>query len=213
MVVDPESKEECKMGRYTGPKVKLSRREGQDLGLKGAKTFSDKNPFKRKPQAPGQHGLSRRRLSDYGLQLREKQKLKRIYGLFEKQFRNYYKKATRMQGITGDNLIILLESRLDNALYRSGLASTRSQARKWTRQGKFLVNGVKTDIPSYLLSKGDVIGLSENKMDFLIPEDYEAPVWLNFIKTKNEIKIKSLPKRNDINEVVNEQLIIDYYSR
>jgi len=200
------------MGRYTGPKVRLSRREGQDLLLKGAKTYSEKNPTKTKPQPPGQHGFSRKRLSDFGLQLREKQKIKRIYGLFERQFKNYFNKASSMEGITGENFLSLLERRLDNFIYRLGISVTRAQARKWVNQGKFLVNGTSTNVPSFLLSKGDVVTFIE-EFEPLISEEYEIPLWINWDNKKKRAEVKSLPVRSDIKEVMNEQLVIDYYSR
>lgn len=200
------------MGRYTGPKVKLSRREGVDLMLKGAKTFTDKNPLKRKPQAPGQHGTSRSRLSDYGVQLREKQKVKRMYGIYEKQFKNYYKKASKVKGVTGEVFLGLLEFRLDNVVYRSGVADTRAQARKWANQGKFAVNGVTAKTPSIQLKKGDVIEVDKN-LQFSVPEEYIAPSWVSFDAKSNKIKVVEDFDRESVTEPIQEQLIVEYYSR
>lgn len=200
------------MGRYTGPKTRLSRREGQNLFLKGTRSTSEKSAFVRKPQAPGVHGTSRTRLSDFGLQLREKQKLKRIYGLMERQFQNYYKKATKISGITGENLLALLELRLDNVVYRLGLGSSRSQSRQFVRQGKFLINGKKLDIPSYQMTEKDVLTVVDGFTPSII-EGYECPVWLKWDKKKNEGTLIAQPKRDDITDEVNEQLIVEYYSR
>jgi len=200
------------MGRYTGPKVKLSRREGVDLMLKGAKTFTDKNPLKRKPQAPGQHGTSRSRLSDYGVQLREKQKVKRMYGVYEKQFNNYYKKASKVKGVTGDVFLGLLEFRLDNVVYRSGVADTRAQGRKWATQGKFTINGVRAKTPSIQLKKGDVIDVDKN-LQFSVPEEYITPKWVKFDEKSNKISIVEDFDRKSVTEPIQEQLIVEYYSR
>jgi small subunit ribosomal protein S4 len=200
------------MGRYTGPKGKLSRREGQDLMLKGAKTFSEKNPLKRKPQAPGQHGTSRRRLSDYGTQLREKQKVKRMYGIYEKQFKNYYLKASKLKGVTGEALLNLLEMRIDNVVYRSGIAATRAQARQWVRQGKFTLNGKPVKTPSIQIQKGDTIEVDKN-LAVSIPEEYQEPKWLSFSEKSRQIKVKDQAVRDDITDVIQEQLIVEYYSR
>jgi small subunit ribosomal protein S4 len=212
MGVSLEREQESNMGRYTGPKTRLSRREGQDLLLKGAKTFTDKNPLKRKPQAPGQHGLSRKRLSGYGVQLREKQKVKRMYGIYEKQFKNYYIKSTKTKGVTGDVLLAFLESRVDNIIYRSGIADTRAQARKYVTQGKAFLNGKQIFTPSIIVKPGEIITFDE-KLKIAAPEDHEAPAWLTFNKSKGQIKVKHTPLREDIKEELNEQLIIEYYSR
>lgn len=197
------------MGRYTGPKIKLSRREGQDLLLKGSKTLTEKNSFNKKPYAPGQHGTARKRFSEYGRQLRSKQKVKRIYGLLEKQFRNYYARAIKMSGITADNFVSLIERRLDNVVYRSGVASTRAQARNFIRSKKFIANSNTVDIPSYLVAKGDVIEFTEGFTPS-IPEDYESPAWVEV--TKKGIKIKELPVREDVKEEMEVELIVDFYS-
>lgn len=200
------------MGRYTKAKVKLMRREGLDLGLKGAKTLSDKSPLKRKPQPPGQHGFGNKRLSDYGLQLREKQKVKRMYGLLEKQFRLYYKKAEKFTGVTGSVLLSFLEKRLDNVVYRAGIAPTRAFARKMIGNKKVFVNSKRVITPSYQVREKDVITFDP---DFLVSvgEDYEFPSWISFDKAKNSVKIVSSPKREDISDAINEQMIIEFYSR
>jgi len=159
MVVDPQKEEEFSMARYLGPKSKLSRREGRDLLLKsGIRSYEDKC---RSETSPGQHGRRRGRISDYGIQLREKQKVRRLYGVMEKQFSNYYKLSARKKGVTGNNLLQLLESRLDNVVYRLGFASTRAEARQLVSHKAVEVNGSSVNIPSYQLVPGDVISLSE----------------------------------------------------
>ncbi len=200
------------MGRYTGPKGRLARREGTELYLKGAKTYTEKNPLTRRPQPPGQHGLSRKRLSEYGLQLREKQKVKRLYGIYERQFKNYYKKALKQKGLTGEQLLILLERRLDNVLYRAGLADTRAQARQWIGQSKFLLNGRVVKTPSIQINVGDIIKPVEG-FDVAQLPDFEEVFWLNWNKTKKELTVKALPTRDSITEDVKEQLIVEFYSR
>ncbi len=149
------------MARYTGPVCRLCRREGLKLYLKGDRCYTDKCAIDRRNYAPGQHGKSRRKLSNYGIQLREKQKVRRYYGISEKQMRKYFEMADKMKGITGENLLKILEMRLDNAVYRLGLASTRAEARQLVTHGHFTVNGKKVDIPSYLVSVGDVIAVKE----------------------------------------------------
>ncbi|MBP7859950.1 30S ribosomal protein S4 [Patescibacteria group bacterium] len=200
------------MARYTKAKTRISRREGMDLGLKTLKSIDNKNPLKKKTQPPGQHGFSNKRLSDYGLQLREKQKLKRIYGLLEKQFRLYYKSAQRFSGITGSVLISILEKRLDNVIYRAGVSPTRAAGRKMVGEKKVMVNGGIVRIPSYQIKVDDVVTFSK---DFLvaIPEDFVSPAWLSFNKKDNSVKILASPKREDVQEAINEQLIIEFYSR
>lgn len=200
------------MGRYTGPTTRLSRREGQNLFLKGTRSTSEKSAFVKKPQAPGMHGTSRKRLSDYGLQLREKQKLKRMYGLLEKQFKNYYKQAANTPGVTGANLISLLELRLDNIIYRLGLGSSRSQSRQMVRQGKVLINGKELNIPSYQFKMGDELTLKEGFLPSII-DGFESPIWINWNKSKSTGKLKALPTREDFTEEINEQLIVEFYSR
>lgn len=200
------------MGRYTGAKVRLSRREGVDLMLKGSKTFTDKNPLKKRNSAPGQHGFSRSRLSDYGIQLREKQKVKRMYGLFEKQFRNVYKKASKSKGLTGEVLLSLLERRIDNVLYRAGVCSTRAQARKTVGAKKVLINGVQIKTPSQIVYTGDKITFSK-EYALAVSEDYIQPVWVKYNEAKQTVEVVGLPTRSDIVDPLNEQLVVEYYSR
>jgi small subunit ribosomal protein S4 len=203
------------MGRYTGPKGKLSRREGVNLHLKGSRSFSDKNALDRKPFVPGQHGNQRRqRLSDYGVHLREKQKVKRTYGLREKQFKNVYKEADRRSKVNGSDkgleFLRILELRLDNVAYNAGFAPSRAAARQAVVHGHVLVNGKKLNIPSYELSEGDSIEL---KMAKLAPAEklFPIPEWLEVKDTK--AKVAKLPVRDDIDEGIKENLIIEFYSR
>lgn len=210
------------MARYTGPVCRLCRREGMKLFLKGDRCYTDKCSFERRSYPPGQHGPLQRRekYSDYRLQLREKQKVKRIYGVLEKQFRLYYERAERMKGITGTNLLILLERRLDNVVYRLGFASSRRQARHWIRHGHFLVNGKKVDIPSYEVDVGDVIEVREKSRD--IPQLLESlqtverrgvPDWLELDKDNFRGVVKALPTRESIDIPIQEQLIVEFYSK
>ena len=209
------------MARYIGPVCRLCRREDQKLFLKGDRCFSDKCAYDRRQYPPGQHGQGRRRRpSDYGHQLREKQKVKRMYGLLEKQFRGYYYKATRMKGITGENLLSLLERRLDNVALRCGFASSHSEARQLVRHGHFLVNGKKVDIPSYLVSPGDVIEVREKSRKIQKVIDAQAnlersplPNWIEIDKDKFTGKITQLPARADIAADIDEQLIVELYSK
>lgn len=208
------------MARYTGPVCRLCRREGLKLYLKGDRCYSDKCALERRPTQPGQHGKIKSKLSDYGIRLREKQKVRRIYGITEKQFRNYFKLADKMQGITGHNLLFLLERRLDNIVYRLGFADSRAQARQLVRHGFFKVNGRKVDIPSYLCKKGDVITLARtDKIPPVITQALEAvvrrgvPDWLELIPEEYKGIVKNNPERNHINYPINEQLIVEFYSR
>ncbi len=200
------------MSRYLGPKCKLCRREGTKLFLKGAKCYSDKCPMNTRSYPPGQHGPSRRRrLSDYGRHLREKQKVKRIYGVLETQFRRYYEKSASKKGITGELLLQMLERRLDSVVYSSGLGLSRMHARKLVRQGKIKVNGNVVTIPSYQVNEKDMV-----ECDFVgakPKDDNEMPTWLEWNKDKKAIKILRLPERDDISQEINEQLIVEYYSR
>ena len=209
------------MARYIGPVCRLCRREDQKLFLKGDRCFSDKCAYDRRQYPPGQHGQGRRRRpSDYGHQLREKQKVKRMYGLLEKQFRGYYYKATRMKGITGENLLSLLERRLDNAVLRCGFAASHSEARQLVRHGHFLINGKKVDIPSYLVSPGDVIEVREKSRKIQKVVDAQAnlersplPNWIEIDKDKFTGKITQLPARADVSADIDEQLIVELYSK
>ena len=207
------------MARYIGPKAKLSRREGTDLFLKSARRSLDS---KCKVDAkPGQHGrISGQRTSDYGLQLREKQKVKRMYGVLERQFRRYFAEATRQRGNTGEQLLALLESRLDNVVYLMGLASTRAEARQLVSHRAIQVNGITLDVPSALVKPNDVVSVREKAkkqariQDSLnLAEQNGFPSWVSIDKTKMEGVLKSLPERSDIAADINESLIVELYSR
>lgn len=209
------------MARYTGPVCRLCRREGEKLYLKGEKCYTDKCPVDRRTYPPGQHGQGRRqRLSEYGLHIREKQKLRRIYGVLERQFRGYYEEAARRKGVTGENLLVLLESRLDNIVYRLGFATSRPAARQLVMHGHFLVNGQKVDIPSYLVKEGDVISVRERSRGLkAIKESVEAAKsrgvseWLELDAEALVGKVNSLPSRDQIDVQVEEHLIVEHYSR
>ena len=208
------------MARYTGPVCRLCRREGIKLYLKGDRCYSDKCPLVRRPYAPGQHGQVKRKLSEYGLQLREKQKAKRIYGVLERQFRNYFEEAERMKGVTGENLLILLERRLDNVVYRLGFASSRAQARQLVRHGHFTVNGRKVDIPSYLVRPGDKIAVKDKSRELPLFKELAAaaavhtpPAWLKVDPEKMEGEVLALPTRDQIDVPVQEHLIVELYSK
>jgi small subunit ribosomal protein S4 len=211
------------MARYTGPVCKLCRREGQKLLLKGERCFTPKCAMERRAYAPGMHGRQaqfRRKESDYSSQLREKQKARRIYGVLERQFRRYFKEAERRKGLTGVNLLIILESRLDNVVYRLGFADSRAQARQLVRHGHFDVNGRKTNIPSFLVKGGDVIAVRERskKLAYFrdlstVMEHRVVPEWLSLDIPKMEGQVLSFPTREDIDASLNEQLIVEYYSR
>ena len=207
------------MARYLGPKLKLSRREGGDLNLKSARRpFEDK--VKDANTKPGQHGkVSGTRMSDYGNQLREKQKVKRIYGLLERQFRRYFKNAEAMRGTTGTNLLLLLESRLDNVVYRMGFASTRAEARQLVSHGAIAVNGNRVNIPSASVKPGDVVSIREKaRKQARIAEALELaagsmPSWVAVDAKKFEGTFKNLPERQEFDPDVNEQLVVELYSR
>jgi small subunit ribosomal protein S4 len=209
------------MARYTGPVCRLCRREDQKLFLKGDRCFSDKCAYDRRQYPPGVHGQGRRRRpSDYGHQLREKQKVKRMYGLLEKQFRGYYYKASRMKGITGENLLSLLERRLDNTILRCGFAASHAEARQLVRHGHFLINGSKVNIPSYLMKQGDVIEVREKsrKMQKILDaqgnlERTKLPDWIDIDKANFKGTITSLPARADVAADIDEQLIVELYSK
>jgi small subunit ribosomal protein S4 len=206
------------MARYLGPKLKLSRREGTDLFLKsGVRAIDTKCKLE---SAPGQHGARRGRLSDYGLQLREKQKVRRIYGILERQFRNYYKEAARLKGNTGENLLQLLESRLDNVVYRMGFASTRAEARQLVSHKAVVVNGQVVNIPSFKVRPEDVVSVREKAKKqariaaaLELADQREKPVWLEVDNSKLEGQFKRLPERNDLSAEINEQLIVELYSK
>lgn len=208
------------MARYTGAVCRLCRREGMKLYLKGDRCYSDKCAFATKQYAPGQHGTSRKKVSEYGLQLREKQKVKRIYGVQETQFRTYYDKASRQKGVTGHNLLALLERRLDNVVYRLGMATSRVDARQLVRHGHYTVNGKKVNIPSFLVKEGQVIAIKEGSRRSPKFESIAAgiahrnpPQWLELDKENIVGKVISQPGREDIDLPINEQLIVELYSR
>lgn len=206
------------MARYIGPKCKLSRREGVDLELKsGLRALETKCKLE---QSPGQHGAKRGRMTDYGTQLREKQKLRRIYGILERQFRNYYAEATRIKGSTGENLLKLLESRLDNVVYRSGFGSTRAEARQLVSHKSILVNGKVVNIPSYLVRANDVISIREKSkkqtriQDAInLAKQKGLASWISLDETKLEAVFKSAPERSDLSADINESLVVELYSK
>ena len=208
------------MAKYTGAKCRLCRREGCKLFLKGDKCYKTSCPFEKRPVAPGQHGAGRHKVSEYGQQLREKQKTKRIYGVLEKQFREYYETADRMRGITGENMLSLLERRLDNVVYRLGFAPSRSTARQLVTHAHFTVNGKNVDIASYQIKVGDVIAVKETKTDSKYFEAFKqtekttnVPKWLELNQEKLEGKVIALPKREDIDSQIAEQMIVELYSK
>jgi len=208
------------LARYTGSVCRQCRRENMKLFLKGDRCFSDKCSFDRRGYPPGQHGQRRSKQSDYGIQLREKQKVRRIYGISEKQFRLSFKKADRQKGITGTNLLSLLETRLDNAVFRLGFVNSRSQGRHFVRHNHFIVNGNKVNIPSYQVKKGDVIELREKSRKVqAISDSLDAivrrgvPQWLEINKDNFKGQIVGIPTREDITLPIQEQLIVELYSK
>ncbi len=208
------------MARYTGSVCKLCRREGQKLYLKGARCYSEKCAFERRPYAPGDNGQGRRKNSQYGLQLREKQKVRRIYGLMEKKYRRYFEMAERAKGVTGENFLQLLERRLDNVVYRLGFATSRKEARQFVLHGHIYVNNKRAGIPSYQVDEGDIVTVKESsrkskkfKEVLEINSEITPPGWLSVNMEKAEGKVISLPQREDIDYPVEEHLIVEYYSR
>ena len=207
------------MARYTGPVCRLCRREGMKLYLKGDRCYSDKCAIDRRSYVPGQHGQGRKKVSGYGMQLREKQKAKRYYGVMESQFRKYFNMAERMKGVTGENLLSILESRLDNLVYRIGLGESRKEARQLVRHGHFLVNGKKVDIPSYLAKVGDVVEVKESsrnseKFKQLVENNQRvAPDWLEVDMEKMRARVVGVPKKEHIDIPIEEHLIVELYSR
>jgi len=209
------------VGRYTDSVCRQCRREGEKLFLKGDRCYSEKCALERKPYIPGEHGRGRRQKpTEYGLQLREKQKTRRIYGILEKQFRNYFKKAERQQGITGENLLILLERRLDNVVYRLGFAASRKEARQLVNHGHFTVNGKKASIPSIMVKVGDVIQVKDSSKEspkFQEIKDQAAyktpPEWLSIDVENLTGSVMAYPTREQIDTLVHEQLIVELYSR
>lgn len=207
------------MARYTGPVCKKCRNEEQKLFLKGERCYSNKCSVAKRPYGSGQHGQSKKKMSEYAVHLREKQKVRNSYLVLEKQFARYFEEAERKAGVTGTTLLQLLELRFDNVLYQAGLVSSRKQSRQLIRHGHFLINGRKVDIPSYRLKIGDVISVKA-KSEKLIKEIIEAqsvaaagPRWLNSDKSALKVRVESLPEREDLSANIKEQLIIEYYSK
>lgn len=208
------------MARYTGPSCRLCRREGSELFLKGERCYTDKCAIKRRSYPPGQHGQGRIKVSDYGVQLREKQKVRRIYGILENQFRGYFEMADRQKGVTGENLLFILERRLDNVAYRLGFATSRDEARQLVRHGHFTLNGRKVNIPSIQVKAGDVLQLREKSRKVAaVAESLEAvvrrgiPQWLELDKDAFKGTVKLMPVREDITMPIQEQLIVELYSK
>lgn len=206
------------MAKYTDSDCRLCRREGAKLFLKGERCLSKKCAMERRPFAPGQHGQGRKKVTEYGIQLREKQKVKRAYGILEKQMRLYYEEAERQKGITGETMLSLLERRLDNVVYRLGIGSSRAESRQIVNHGHICVNGKRVDIPSYQVKKGDVVSVKENKQQiemFKALKDSKVvlPKWLEFDATKLTGSVLELPKREDIDLSIEEHLIVEHYSR
>jgi small subunit ribosomal protein S4 len=208
------------MSRYRGPVSKLCRREGMKLFLKGAKCYTKKCPFERRPNPPGQHPIRRRKVSGYGIQLREKQKMRRIYSVHERQFKRYFDTAEHRPGVTGENLLRLLESRLDNVVYRMGFAASRAQARQLVAHGHFMINGRATTIPSHLVKEGDRVEVRptsrkaeyfKNVLDAL--RGAQRPDWLSVDADKMTGSVTALPRRDQMPLELNEQLVVEFYSR
>lgn len=211
---------ESTLARNLEPKCKQCRREGEKLFLKGEKCFTDKCAIERRSYPPGQHGQKKGRLSDYGGQLREKQKIRRIYGILERQFRNIYKSADQQRGVTGDNLMQLLESRLDNVAFHMGFGSSRSEARQIVRHNCILVNGQRVNIPAYLVKAGDTIEIAKNAKDQLrIKSSIEAadrrnfPAWIDMNVKEMKGIFKSKPERSELPATINESLVVELYSK
>jgi small subunit ribosomal protein S4 len=208
------------MSRYRGPVSRLCRREGMKLYLKGAKCYTKKCPFERRPTPPGQHGVRRRKVSEYGVQLREKQKMRRIYSVHERQFKRYFETAERRPGVTGENLLRLLETRLDNVVFRMGFATSRAQARQLVAHGHFTINGRGTTIPSHLVAEGDKVAVREasRKSDYFknareTMRGAQRPDWLSVDGDQLAGSVMALPRRDQMPVELNEQLVVEYYSR
>jgi small subunit ribosomal protein S4 len=208
------------MARYTGPDCKRCRREKMKLFLKGAKCDSPKCPIEIRPYPPGEHGRNRPKENEYLLQIREKQKARRIYGVLERQFHNYYEEASRQRGKTGENLLQILESRLDNVVYRAGFAKSRDMARQLVTHGHFKVNGAKVDIPSYQVGVNDIVEVSPKSLEmtpFIVARaeagERQVPAWLEVVPDKMRVLVHSLPGRAQIDTQVQEQLIVELYSK
>jgi small subunit ribosomal protein S4 len=207
------------MARYTGSSCRLCRREGQKLFLKGERCYSTKCAIEKRNYVPGQHGQGRRsKITEYGLQLREKQKAKRFYGVLEAQFRNYFDKAAKTKGLTGENLLVLLETRMDNVVFRMGFASSRKEARQLVTHNHFVVNGKKQNIPSYQLKAGDVIKVKEKstaspKFKEIRDMAISTPSWITVDTDKLEGKVLAAPRRDEIDTPIAEHLIVELYSK
>mgnify|MGYP001019285583 FL=1 len=208
------------MARYTGPVCRLCRREGEKLFLKGDRCYTEKCAVDRRSYPPGQHGQGRHKVSEYGLHLREKQKVRRIYGVLERQFERYYDRASRQKGITGENLLQILEMRLDNIVYRMGFGASRNQARQLVLHEHFAVNGQKVDIPSYEVQEGDVISVRDKSRNLQVireniaaAEGRAVPEWLEVNLEQMEGKVVAVPTRDQLDYSVQEHLIVEYYSR
>ena len=208
------------MARYTDPVCRLCRREGAKLFLKGSRCYTKNCAFERRPSPPGQHGVRRRKVGDYGLQLREKQKVRRIYRVLERQFRNYFEVAESNPGVTGENLLRLLELRLDNVVFRMGIASSRDQARQFVGHGHFAVNGRPTNIPSFQVKPGDTVAVRESHRDrepFKLAKEtlrsVSVPEWLTIDPATLTGTIAAAPRRDQMPLELNEQLVVEYYSR
>lgn len=208
------------MARYRGPVCRLCRREGEKLFLKGDRCFSSKCAIERREGAPGQHGQLRGRFSEYKVQLREKQKVKRMYGLLERQFRGLFGKADQKKGVTGENLLVSLESRLDNMIYRAGFVSSRKEGRQFVNHGHIMVNGQKVSIPSYEVRAGDVLSLTERgrkspriNESLTASEGKKLPDWLELDRAGFLVKVKALPTREQLTHPMKEQLIVELYSK
>ena len=208
------------MARYTGPSCKLCRREGMKLFLKGDRCFTDKCSYDRRPYPPGQHGQRRIKFTEYGIRLREKQKVRRVYGVLEKQFRGYFKEADRVKGVTGENLLSLLERRLDNTAHRLGFGRTRAEARQLVRHKHVTVNGKIVNIPSFLVNEGDVVAVREKSKAKAVFQEAQAqverrgtPEWLELDSANLSGTVRGMPNREEITLPIQEQLIVEFYSR
>jgi small subunit ribosomal protein S4 len=208
------------MARYTASVCRLCRREGTKLFLKGTRCYTKKCAFERRPSPPGQHGVRRRKMGDFGIQLREKQKVRRVYSVLERQFHNYFVEAGNLDGVTGENLLRFLETRLDNVVFRLGFATSRAQARQLVNHGHFAVNGVPTDVASFVVKPGDRIEVRESRRDrepFKIAKEtlrsHQAPEWLSLEPARLAGSVLSLPRRDQMPLDLNEQLVVEYYSR
>jgi len=208
------------MARYTGSVCRLCRREGAKLFLKGTRCYTKKCSFERRPTPPGQHGVRRRKMGEFGIQLREKQKVRRVYGVLERQFRNYYREAESTTGVTGEALLQRLETRLDNVVFRLGFASSRAQARQLVAHGHFAVNGTATNVPSYSMKPGDRVEVRESKRGREVfktvketLKSHQAPEWLSLDAAKLAGSVASLPRRDQMPLDLSEQLVVEFYSR